>query len=49
MTQIGSVYGGALYALARDEEIADQINKMVANINELNQKNLDRNIQLDGL
>lgn len=35
MTQIGSVYGGALYALARDEEIADQIREELYQVGEV--------------
>ena len=35
MTQIGSVYGGALYTLARDEEIADQIREELYQVGEV--------------
>ena len=41
MTQIGSVYGGALYALARDEKIADRIREELCQVGEVLKKEQD--------
>lgn len=41
MTQIGSVYGGALYALAKDEEIVEVVRRELVQVDAVLQKEPD--------